>query len=166
MKVQKNAFVAIDYTLKLDSGELVDQSGPGQPLGFVYASGQIIPGLEKALEGMEVGHEAEVTVEPEDGYGQKNEFLMREIARNEFPDGVDLTPGMTFQASGPHGPIPFRIDSVTDDKVVADFNHPLAGERLNFKVKIAEVREATDAELEALQHACSDACCAECGEEC
>jgi len=165
MKVQESAFVAIDYTLTLDSGELVDRSGPDQPLGFVFASGQIIPGLEQAIEGKEVGHEAEVTVDPEEGYGIPDEALLREIPREEFPDDVELKAEMTFQATGPHGPMPFRIKSVHDDKIVADFNHPLAGERLTFKIKITEVREATDDELKELEHDCGHAGCADCGEE-
>lgn len=165
MKVQEGAFVAIDYTLKLDSGELVDQSGPDQPLGFVYASGQIIPGLEKAIEGMEVGHETDVAVKPEDGYGLSDEALLREIPREEFPDDMELEAGMTFQTSGPHGPIPFRLKAVEAEKIVGDFNHPLAGQRLNFKVKIVEVRGATEDEIKAMEHGCGDGCCSSCGED-
>ncbi len=147
MKVADNLHVSIDYTLSLDSGEVVDRSEPGEPLGFVYGKGQIIPGLEKALQGMEAGQSAKVTVEPEDGYGLPREDLFREIPRENFPPDLELEPGMGFEARGPHGPVVFRVHEVRDDLVVADFNHPLAGERLHFEVKISEVREPRPEEL-------------------
>jgi len=167
MKVQDRAFVTLEYTLTLDSGEVIDQSEPGRPLGFLYASGQIIPGLEKAILGMEAGQAAEFSVSPEEGYGAKDEALLREIPRKDFPEEAEIKQGMTFQASGPHGPIPFRIEGVKDDVVLADFNHPLAGQNLNFAVTIAGVREATEQEIaDAETHACGEGCCDTCGGEC
>ncbi|NOZ87870.1 MAG: peptidylprolyl isomerase [Deltaproteobacteria bacterium] len=148
MKVKDGAYVTIDYTLTLDSGETVDQSQPGQPLGFLFRSGQVIPGLEGAIDGMEAGESVEFTVEPQDAYGMPDEQLVRELARNSFPDDTELKPGMVFQATGPNGPVPFKIKEVGDEKVMADFNHPLAGEKLHFKVVVAEVREPTDRDME------------------
>ena len=160
MKVEDQVYVSIDYTLTLDSGEVVDQSKAGDPLGFIFGAGQVIGGLEKGLLGMEVGQAAKITVEPEDGYGQPEPNMLRDIPRENFPGDVALEPGMGFTARGPHGPVSFRVNSVTDDVVVADFNHPLAGQRLHFDVKVAEVREPRAEELAALMHS-SAACVAE-----
>lgn len=162
MKIQTDAMVAIDYTLKLDSGEEVDKSEPGQPLKFLFGRGQIIPGLERQLDGLEVGATAELTVEADDGYGPRRDELVRELPRKNFPEDVELKPGMIFQGMGPRGPIPVRIKEAGDEQVLVDFNHPLAGERLHFDVKVAEVREATEAELGCL----GDSGCASCGGGC
>lgn len=173
MKIEDRQYVSIDYTLTLDSGEVVDRSQGGEPLGFIFGTGQIISGLEKGLLGMEVGQSARISVEPDDGYGPVAPDMLRDIPRENFPDDVVLEPGMGFTAKGPHGPVSFRVKSVTDDVVVADFNHPLAGERLHFDVTVAEVREARAEELAALMHAsdcghdeCAPEDCGSCGGGC
>ena len=150
MKIQDRAYVAIEYTLTLDSDEVVDQSEPGKPFGFIFGAGQVIPGLENGLEGMKQGQSAKIAVEAEEGYGRSRQELFREIPREQFPAEVDIEPNMIFEADGPHGLIRFRVESVSDELVVANLNHPLAGERLHFDVKVAEVREATAEELEKL----------------
>ena len=151
MKIQDQTYVAIEYTLTLDSDEVVDQSEPGKPFGFIFGAGQVIPGLENGLEGMKQGQSAKIAVEAEEGYGRSRQELFREIPREQFPAEVDIEPNMIFEADGPHGPIRFRVESVNDELVVANLNHPLAGERLHFDVKVAEVREATAEELEKLK---------------
>ncbi len=168
MCVEPRRYVSINYTLSLDSGEVVDQSEPGAPLGFVVGTGQIISGLEQALMGMEQGQFAKVTVEPEDGYGPLKEELLREIPRENFPEGLELEPGMGFEAKGPHGPVVFRVKSITDDSVTADFNHPLAGQRLHFDVTVEEVREPQAEELAEFMapSGCSPATCGSCGGGC
>jgi len=168
MKIQNEVYVAIDYTLTLDSEEVVDSSEPGKPFGFIFGGGQVIMGLEKGLEGMEQGQTAKFTVEPDEGYGQPRQELFRELPREHFPGDVDLAPNMIFEGSGPQGTIRFRVESVSDDVVVADLNHPLAGERLHFEVEVVEVREARAEELEALKnHAgCAPESCACCDTTC
>jgi FKBP-type peptidyl-prolyl cis-trans isomerase SlyD len=168
MKIQNEVFVAIDYTLTLDSDEVVDSSEPGKPFGFVFGGGLVIPGLEKGLEGMKQGQNVKFTVEPEEGYGQPRKELFRELPREHFPDDVDLAPNMIFEGNGPQGAFRFRVDSVSDDVVVADLNHPLAGQRLHFEVEVVEVREARPEELEALKnHAnCAPENCGCCGSSC
>lgn len=163
MKINDQLFVKIDYVLTLDSGEEIDRSDPNQPLGFIYGVGQIIPGLEEKLQGMEAGEEAKLTIEPENGYGEYRDELKRNIPRANFPQDVELEPGAVFQGHGPHGPVSIRIVSSDDEVVVGDFNHPLAGERLHFDVKVVEVRNPTEAELEALNAACSPSACSSCG---
>ena len=168
MKIQDQTYVAIEYTLTLDSDEVVDQSQPGKPFGFIFGGSQVIPGLEKGLEGMKQGQSAKFTVEPEEGYGHPRQELFRELPREHFPANEDIEPNMIFEADGPHGPVRFRVESVSDEVVVANLNHPLAGERLHFDLKVKEVREAKPEELEALKQneGCAPESCACCKTTC
>jgi len=166
MQIENDALVSIDYKLSLDNGEVVDESSPGDPLSFIYGAGQIVPGLEKKLEGQSVDDETRITVEPEEGYGPVQPELMREMPRDRFPAEMDLEIGMIFQADTPHGPVNFQVAGITDDMIQADFNHPLAGKRLHFDIRIAEIREATDDDREALGGCLPDDCgegCSGCG---
>ncbi|MHB8763542.1 MAG: FKBP-type peptidyl-prolyl cis-trans isomerase [Deferrisomatales bacterium] len=163
MKIADRTYVAIDYTLTLDNGEAVDGSEPGEPMGFIFGTGKVIRGLEQNLEGLEAGSAAEFTVETAEGYGEPDPKLWREIPRENFPPDLELTPGMGFEARGPHGPVLFRVKEASDETVTADFNHPLAGERLHFKVQVVEVREPRAEELAELMDAsCSPSSCSSC----
>jgi len=154
--VQNDAFVTIDYTLTLDSGEVVDKSEPGSPLGFIVGSGQIIPGLESALSGKSAGESFSVKIAAADGYGDVDEEMFQTMPRKNFPKDAELEADMMFQAQTPHGPVSFRVKEVSEEEVVVDFNHPLAGEVLNFDVKVVEVRKATEEDLAELHaaHGC------------
>ena len=166
MNIQQDAFVEIEYSLTLDSGDEVDRSDPQKPLSFIFGQNQIIPGLEKKLNGMEAGNSAKLVVEPEDGYGPRQKELERELPRKNFPEDMDIQIGMVFQAHTPHGPTNLRVLGVADETVTVDFNHPLAGERLNFDVKVMSVRQATEDEIAALSACqpggCSPECCSSC----
>jgi FKBP-type peptidyl-prolyl cis-trans isomerase SlyD len=155
MKIEIQRYVSMEYTLTLDSGEVIDKTEPGKPSTFICGAGQIIPGLEKALEGLEADQELKVTVEPEEAYGIPNPDFLKDIPREKFPSDINIEPGMQFEAPGHYGPMRFHVAAVEDQVVKADFNHPLAGERLHFDVHINEVREATEDELaEALTGSC------------
>ncbi len=160
MQVEDKAYVAIDYKLTLDNGEEIDKSPEGQPLGFIVGVGQIIPGLEKELMGKTTGDSLQVTVEPEEGYGQSREDLIQELPKSQFPDDVEVKPGMTFQAQGPNGPMMINVVEVQDENVKVDLNHPLAGKRLQFDVTINEVRQPTDAEMSEVSQGCASGGCA------
>ena len=148
MKIQQHAYVAIDYTLTLDSGEVVDRSDPGEPLGFVTGFGQIIPGLEKALEGMSVGDRLSIAIPPEDGYGVRDDDQVRAAPRSAF-QGVDIIePGMQFHAQTEYGAQLVTVVALEGDEVILDGNHPLAGQTLNFDVEVADIRDATPEELD------------------
>jgi FKBP-type peptidyl-prolyl cis-trans isomerase SlyD len=168
MKIAKNLFVAIEYCLTLDSGEEIDRSQAGNPLSFITGTGQIIPGLEKELMGMETGDSANITVESDDAYGPPREDLMHEIPRSQLPSDVDIKPGLKLQAQSPNGPIIIAVKTVEDDTVTVDLNHPLAGQRLHFDIKIVEVREPSAQELATMAGGCS--CSTEsqdkCGPDC
>ena len=159
MNIKENVFVSFDYCLTLDSGEEVDKSPEGKPLGFITGSGQIIPGLEKEMMGMSVGDSVKISVEPEDAYGPVNPQLFQEVKREQFPADMEIKPGMTFQSQGPQGPMIINVSEIKDENtVVIDLNHPLAGKRLHFDVNIAEVRDLTPEELAGLSSGCSCGC--------
>ena len=133
MQIAANKAVSIDYTLTNDDGEVLDSSVGGAPLVYLHGAGNIIPGLEKALEGKAAGDDVKVTVEPEEAYGEFNAELIAVLGRNMF-EGVDeLEVGMQFHASGPDGSMQIvTIKALEGDEVTVDGNHPLAGERLTF----------------------------------
>lgn len=149
MRIGPNTVVAIDYRLTLDSGEVVDSSETRSPLRFLYGRGHLIPALEREIEGMEAGHEKDVTLSPDEGYGSRSETLLRDFPRDAFPPEVELKEGVILYAEAPEGRrVPFTVRAVGPELVRADFNHPLAGESLHFWVAVREVREASVAEVE------------------
>ena len=152
MKISNESFVSIEYTLKLNSGEVADQSDPDKPLGFVWGRGHIIPALEKAIEGLSEGESVSIDVKAIDGYGEKSPELIQELPKAHFPDGVEIKQGMVFQSPTPHGTLRFIVAEVKEDTILADLNHPMAGEDLHFDVKIVGVREATEEELSVPEH--------------
>lgn len=148
MTIAANKAVSIDYTLTNDSGEVIDSSAGGAPLVYLQGAGNIIPGLEKALVGKAVGDELDVTVEPEDAYGEYSAELVSTLSSSMF-EGVDqLEVGMQFHASAPDGQMQIvTIRDLDGDDVTVDGNHPLAGQRLNFKVKVVAIRDASEEEI-------------------
>jgi FKBP-type peptidyl-prolyl cis-trans isomerase SlyD len=148
MKIAANCVVSLDYSLHLGDGAIVDSSGDGEPLVYLHGSGQIIPGLERQLEGLATGDARQVTVAPKDGYGELDPKAVQEVDKQAFGDRA-LTAGDEFIAVDDHeNEIPVRIQSVQGEKVTVDFNHPLAGKTLHFDVTVAEIRAATAEELE------------------
>lgn len=141
--------VSLDYTLRLDDGEVVDSSSGREPLEFIQGQGQIIPGLEQELYGMEVGDEKNVKVTPENGYGERQDDRVQTVPRNAFPDDMELEQGMQVRLQDSNSGQVFEafVEEIHPENVKLDFNHPLAGETLHFDVKIAGIREATDDEL-------------------
>lgn len=140
--IQAGSLVAFDYTLKDDTGNVIDSSQGKQPMHYVHGKGQIIPGLEKELAGMSVGSEKKVTVKPEDAYGQVNPQAFQEVPKDKLPPEA-LKVGTVLSARGPDGQtVPVRVHEIKEDTVVMDFNHPLAGKTLFFDIKVTEVKPA------------------------
>jgi len=163
--VADDMVVSLDYTLKLEDGQIVDSSEGQEPLEFVQGQGAIIPGLEKALYGMIVGEEKNVVVEPEEGYGEFDSDLFETLPRNVFPADMILEPGMGFRMRTDSGEVALAfIDHSEGDEVVVNLNHPLAGKRLLFNVKVVDLREATPEELEGGCESCAG--CSSCGDDC
>lgn len=149
MTIQDKSVVALQYELKNDQGEVLDKSDQGDPLFYLHGAENIIPGLEKALTGKKVGDELEVQVKPEEGYGEFDKELIQPLPRDMFAEIKNLAVGEELQAQEEDGSIRFfTVKEIKDDEVIIDSNHPLAGITLNFKVKIEEIREATQEELD------------------
>ena len=148
MQVTKDKVVSFHYTLTLDSGDVVDSSSGKAPLSFLVDSGQIIPGLEKEMLGLEVGDKKSVKVQPEEGYGLSEEQLIQTIERNQIPDSLELKVGEMLRGQSEDGQVvEGKVVFIDDQKVKIDFNHPLANQVLNFDVEIVDVRDATAEEL-------------------
>ena len=164
MNIADKMYVTIDYTLTLESGQEIDKSPEGQPLGFIAGTGQIIPGLETGLIGRTAGDSAKVVVEPEDAYGPVKDDLFQEVPNSQFPSDVDVKAGMAFEAQGPNGPFMITVAKINDnDTVTVDLNHPMAGKQLHFDVNVVEVREPTAEELAQAAASFSSGC--GCGSE-
>jgi len=148
MDIVEDKVVLIHYTLKDDAGTVIDSSSGGEPLAYIHGQGNIIPGLESALEGKKAGDKLDVSVAPADGYGVHDERLIQRVPRRSF-GSANPQPGMQFHAQSSDGQT--RVVTVTQivgDMVTVDGNHPLAGKNLHFSVEITEVRDATEEELE------------------
>lgn len=147
-RIAKDTVVSLEYKLTDDAGEELDRSEPGEPLAYLHGHGQIVPGLEGALEGRGAGDAFDVKVAPEDGYGVHDDEGVFKIPRAKLPEGVTPEVGMELASRTPDGHIMrFRLVALAADHVVADANHPLAGKSLHFSVKVVEVRAATAEEL-------------------
>jgi len=159
MEIAEKHYVAIDYKLTLESGQEIDKSPEGQPLGFITGFGQVIPGLEKALMGRTAGESTQLVIEPEEAYGPVKDDLFQEIPKSQFPSDIELKPGMNFEAQSPSGPMMITISKINDnDTVAVDLNHPMAGKQLHFDVNVVEVREPTPEELQQLQAQAGGGC--------
>lgn len=147
MQIAEDTVVSFDYTLTDDKGEVVDTSDGREPLAYLHGHGHIVPGLEKAMEGNQAGAELQVTVPPEEGYGPYRDELVQTVSKEIFA-GVDkVEPGMQFQAESAQGPLIVTVKSIDGEQVVIDGNHMLAGQDLNFDIKVRDVRAATEEEL-------------------
>lgn len=148
MKIGKNTVVTIDYKLTNAQGEVIDSSEGGPPLPYLHGAGNIIPGLEAALEGKDTGDAIVATIPPEAGYGEHDDDLVQAVPRDRFDSVEQIAVGMEFQARTDAGVHVVRVVAVDDETVTVDANHALAGETLNFDVKVVDVREATEEEIE------------------
>ena len=140
--------MTLDYELRDEDGALVDASegDGGEPMRYVHGYGMIVPGLEAALAGLGAGDERDVVVPAESGYGDYDEDLVLELERSELPQGVDV--GDELVAESPDGDeLMLSVLEVRDDVVVVDGNHPLAGQTLSYRVKVRDVRDATEDEI-------------------
>lgn len=149
MKIAKDSVVAIDYTLKDDDGEVVDTSVGQDPLHYLHGHGNIVTGLELALEGKEAGAHVDAKIAPKDGYGERDDKRVMKVERSALPPEMKPEIGMQVAAEGPQGQVvPLWITEVNDKGVTLDGNHPMAGKTLHFSVDIKSVRQATAEELQ------------------
>ncbi len=140
--------VVLRYTLRTDEGDVIDASTAEKPMAYLHGADNIVSGLEQALAGKTVGFSGRVKVEPEDGYGEREDLPLETVPRSAFPADAELAPGMQFMTQGPDGEhAPIWIARIDGEQVLMDAQHPLAGETLDFEVEVLAVREATANEL-------------------
>jgi len=140
MVVSKGKSVSLEYTLKLNEKDVVESNVGGEPMTYVHGREEIVPGLEKALEGMSVGEKKHVMVKPADAYGEVDQKAIQEVKKSLVPEHAWKV-GAELEAKGPEGQSLFpHVTEVKADSVVLDFNHPLAGKTLYFDVKILDIR--------------------------
>ena len=142
MTITKNKVLSIEYTLTDEKNNLIDSSAGQEPLDYLHGFGNIIPGLEKALEGKSLGDRFSVRIPAAEAYGDRDEQLITEVPLDQFDSNDDIRPGMQFQAHSPDGVHLLTVTEVGDTMVTVDGNHPLAGMDLNFTVTVAGIRDA------------------------
>jgi FKBP-type peptidyl-prolyl cis-trans isomerase SlyD len=146
MIIETNSVVTMHFSVYSEDKTQIDSSRDGSPMVYLQGSRHLIDGLEKAMLGKEPGDKFELSVEPEDAYGERQEALMQAVSKDMFK-GLDVEPGMQFRATTDEGEQSVIILEVTENEVVVDGNHPLAGLTLMFDVEILDVREATAEEI-------------------
>jgi FKBP-type peptidyl-prolyl cis-trans isomerase SlyD len=147
MQIAKDMVAVIDYVLKDDDGDLLDESHGGE-FSYLHGAQNIIPGLEAALEGKQAGDQLSVSIEAKDAYGEVDPERIQVVPRDMFETEEEIVPGMQFHAQSPEGHmIVITIAEVDDDEITIDGNHVMAGMNLNFDVEVVSVRAASDEEL-------------------
>ena len=143
LAIEPNTRITLKFSLALETGEEVDSNFGQDPVSFVMGDGSLLPGFERRLLGMRAGDEAEFRIPSEEGFGDPQDDNIQEIPRREFDEGAPLEPGMLFSfADAAGGEVPGMIAAVGEDSVTVDFNHPLSGRTIHFRVRIARVEPA------------------------
>ncbi len=148
MKISKDKVVEIHYTLKDNDSNTLDSSEGHSPLAYIHGNGNLIPGLETALEGKEIGDKIHANIKPEDAYGLRDEKLVEKVSLSQFDNPNEVKEGVQFQIQTNEGVRIATVTNVSGDDVSIDMNHPLADVELNFDVEIMSVRDASNEELE------------------
>jgi len=148
MQISKNSVVTLNYTLKNDQGETLDESHDGSFL-YMHGVGGIIPGLESHLEGKSTGDSLSAHVEPADGYGERDDSMVQVVPREMFEADHPIEEGIQFHAENPEGEmLTVTVTKIEGDNITVDGNHPLAGIALNFDINIVDIREASAEEID------------------
>ena len=142
IEIETNTRVTLNFSLSLENGEEVDSNYGADPVSFVMGDGSLLPGFERRLLGMRPGDEAEFRIPPAEGFGEPQDDNVQSLPRRDF-DEESLAPGMLFSfADAAGGEVPGMVAEVSEETVKVDFNHPLSGRTINFKVRIAQVEPA------------------------
>jgi peptidylprolyl isomerase len=161
MMISEGKFAAIHYTGTLDDGQTFDSSFGGQPFEFQVGSGSVIPGLDKAVIGMKVGDEKDVSMEPDEAYGEYDESLMHRVPKDEMKANFEPKEGMAISVMLENGArVPAFIKEISSAEIVIDLNHPLAGKTLHFHIKVIDINDESKYSGD-----CSSGCDS-CGSDC
>jgi len=143
MKVQEKNTIRVHYKGTLNDGETFDSSEGREPLEFTVGAGQVIPGFDAAVLGMEVGQDKTFDIPADEAYGQTDERLLQKVERSQLPAELKPEPGMMLSSTMPDGQqIPVKVAEVTEEHVIIDANHPLAGKDLTFAISLVEIVES------------------------
>ncbi len=150
MSIKKGDKIKVDYEGKFENGEVFDSSKHGDhahPIEFEVGQGQVIKGFDEAVVGMEKGEEKKFEINPDEGYGEYREELKKDIPKDALPKEQEPKEGMMLMLSAPDGrQFPAKIEKVEEDKIIIDLNHPLAGKKLFFDIKIVDIEEGSETE--------------------
>lgn len=175
MKISTNKFVSVTYDLNVGEGderELMERATAEQPLQFVFGMGMMLPAFEDQLKGLAVGEKFQFTLSPEDAYGEYHDENVAELPKNIFEvegkfDDEFITEGATVPMMDSNGQrMNGSVLEVKEDVVVMDFNHPLAGETLNFSGEVLDVHESTPEEIAAITGGGCGCGCDDCSTDC
>ena len=137
--VKEGRSVSVHYTGTLDDGTMFDTSRSNSPITFEVGAGKVIKGFDEAVKGMAVGDKKQVRILSEEAYGERSPEAVLVVARDSFPEDMQLEVGMKVQGSGPNGDFPAIVSAIASNGITVDLNHPLAGENLNFEIEVVEV---------------------------
>ena len=156
MKIEDGCLIELEYELRNSKGEVIETSSSGALMSYLHGNEEIPPKLESQLAGRDVGEKVVVTLAPVDAYGEFNPDGIVAVPRSEFPEDAEIVPGdwVSIEVSGeegeePKGEMEMRVVEIAPEAITLDANHPLAGEEITFDLKVASVRKATEAEIEA-----------------
>ena len=148
MQITSGSVVVFDYTLTDDEKDIIDSSTGSEPLAYIQGEGQIVPGLEKAMEGKKAGDSFKISIAPEEAYGLHDPENISVVPADQIEGGEELEEGMQLHTEGEFGEQTVMITKIVGNEVTIDGNHPLAGMTLHFDIVIRDVRAATEEELE------------------
>ena len=161
-KINTGQFAQVHYTGKLVDGTVFDSSEGRQPLEFQLGGGQVIPGFDKAVQGMEVNEEKNFTLTSEEAYGPVRDDLKKDFPKDML-GGQEVTEGQELWFKSPQGPVPGKIMALKPDTFTVDFNHPLAGKDLEFSIKLVGISNAPTQAQEGCGCSCSSESADSCG---
>lgn len=139
-KAKEGDNVKVHYTGKLANGEVFDTSESREPLAFTVGKGEVIPGFEDGVKGLETGESHTVVIPAEQAYGQHREELLYKVGKEKFPQDMELKIGDSFKIGEDKGnPTIVSITEINGDEVTLDANHPLAGKDLTFEIQLVEI---------------------------
>lgn len=148
MQIARNRVVTLDYKMFGEENQVLESSQDDGPLVYMHGIGELPEGLEEELDGKQAGDEVQVTLPPEDAYGDYDASLVQPVPREQFEELDDIQVGMRFEAETEEGPRVVHVIGMEDGNVIVDGNEPYAGRTVRFEVKVLGVRQASDDEIE------------------